>query len=178
MYKYFVLIVVSILFTYPAQAAEDALDEVNQFRTRLGLHPFVRDESLSRAAAACADFRAKRLIDGHTSSDFEFLPEGSSADAAGCAAWPPELGWGSCCSRENWRYGGAAWAMGRDGQRYMHLFVRNSPPPEPIYRWKRAKSFAGWVYYKGISRWALCEMGKNSTRCERMARVQRASLKK
>jgi hypothetical protein len=30
----------------------------------------------------------------------------------------------SCCVYENYTYAGAAWVSGRDGRRYMHLFVR------------------------------------------------------
>jgi hypothetical protein len=107
-----------------AHAAEDALDEVNAVRAKRGLPKFVRDEGLSEAAAKCAEYRAARLISGHTSNDFSFVPTGSSASAAGCAAWPADLGWGACCTYENWKTAGAAWARGRDGRRYMHLFVR------------------------------------------------------
>jgi hypothetical protein len=30
----------------------------------------------------------------------------------------------SCCVYDNYTYGGAAYVTGRDGKRYMHLFVR------------------------------------------------------
>jgi hypothetical protein len=109
-----------------AHAATDALDEVNAVRVKRGLPKFVRDEKLSEAAAKCADYRATKLISGHTSNDFSFVPAGSSASAAGCAAWSPEMGWGSCCTYESYKVAGAAWSKGRDGRRYMHLFVRNS----------------------------------------------------
>jgi hypothetical protein len=58
----------------------------------------VRDDNLVTAAAGCADYRAQRLIQGHTSNDFAFVPAGSSARAAGCAAWPQGESWGSCCT--------------------------------------------------------------------------------
>jgi len=128
-------------------AAVDALDEVNQYRANLGLQPFMRDTQLSQAAAATADYRALHLIAEHTSSDFAFLPAGASADAAGCAAWQAGSGWGSCCSSENWRYAGAAYALGQDGRRYMHLFVSNRPNAAPEYSWQRVES--GWWYRKG-----------------------------
>lgn len=108
----------------PAAGATDALDEVNEYRRRRGLRPFLRDEELSRAALACARYRAERLIEGHTSNDFSFVPAGGHADAAGCAAWPASMGWGSCCCEEDWQYAGAAFSVGKDGRRYMHLFVR------------------------------------------------------
>jgi hypothetical protein len=108
----------------PLWAGEDALDEVNAARAARGLRPFIKDDDLTAGAINVADFRAARLIAGHTSNDFGGLPEGCRASAAGCAAWEPSWGWGACCTYENYRYAGAAWAMGRDGRRYMHLFVR------------------------------------------------------
>jgi hypothetical protein len=108
----------------PSWAGEDALDEVNAARAARGLRPFVKDDGLTAGAINVADFRAARLMAGHTSNDFAGLPEGYTASAAGCAAWEPSMGWGACCTYENYRYAGAAWAIGRDGRRYMHLFVR------------------------------------------------------
>ncbi|HEX5270890.1 MAG TPA: hypothetical protein VFW33_10400, partial [Gemmataceae bacterium] len=101
-----------------------ALAEVNAARAARGLRPFVEDPKLTAAAEGAAEFRAARLITGHTANDFAFVPSGSSASAAGCAAWEPGLGWGSCCTYEQWTYAGAAWRLGSDGRRYMHLFVR------------------------------------------------------
>lgn len=105
-------------------AAVDALDEVNAVRAARGLRPFTRDDNLTRAAAGCADYRAVRFMTGHTGNDFTAVPSGAYASASGCAAWTPEWGWGSCCTYENWTYAGAAYTVGRDGRRYMHLFVR------------------------------------------------------
>jgi hypothetical protein len=102
----------------------EALDEVNAVRAARGLPPYVRDANLTAAATACAEFRAARLIAGHTANDFAALPPGTAASAAGCAAWEPGLGWGSCCTYDRYTYAGAAYATGRDGRRYMHLFVR------------------------------------------------------
>lgn len=101
----------------------DALSEVNAARSQRGLRPFQPDESLRQAAYSCAKQRASRLISGHLpESDFHYL--NGNASAAGCAAWPQELGFGSCCLYENYTYAGAAWAIGKDGKRYCHLFVR------------------------------------------------------
>lgn len=102
----------------------EALDEVNAARAARGLRPFLRDDNLTIGAASAAVFRAARGVAGHTQNDFAHLPPGCSADAAGCAAWPVGSGFGSCCMYENWTYAGAAFAIGADGQRYMHLFVR------------------------------------------------------
>jgi hypothetical protein len=110
--------------TGPSLAGQDALDEVNAARAARGLRPFIKDDDLTAGAINVADYRAERLMAGHTANDFAGLPPGSSASSAGCAAWEPSMGWGSCCTYENFTYAGAAWAMGRDGRRYMHLFVR------------------------------------------------------
>jgi hypothetical protein len=103
---------------------QQVLDEVNATRAARGLRPFILDENLTRAAMACAVYRAKNRMDGHTSNDFGFLPPGAHASAAGCAAWPVGMGWGSCCTYDNYVYAGAAYCIGPDGRRYMHLFVR------------------------------------------------------
>ena len=105
-------------------ALPDALDEVNAARAARGLRPYIRDPYLTAGATACAEFRATRLIAGHTGNDFAALPPGGYATSSGCAAWEPGFGWGSCCTYEGYTYAGAAYAMGRDGRRYMHLFVR------------------------------------------------------
>jgi uncharacterized protein YkwD len=108
----------------PASAGEDALAEVNAARAARGLKPYIRDDGLTAGAINVADFRAKALCQGHTANDFGGLPIGCRASSAGCAAWAPEQGWGACCTYENWTYAGAAYAVGRDGRRYMQLFVR------------------------------------------------------
>jgi uncharacterized protein YkwD len=105
--------------------ATEALDEVNARRAAKGLYPYVRDDNLTRGAANVAAFRAQRHMAGHTSNDFGGLPAGVAATASGCAAWEPSWGWGSCCTDDvGPRYAGAAWVLGSDGRRYMHLFVR------------------------------------------------------
>lgn len=102
----------------------EALDEVNATRAQRGLKPFIHDPELSKAAYGCAKARAAGLIAGHLPSDFAYLPSGATATSAGCAAWEPSWGWGACCTYDNYTYAGAAWVMGNDGRRYMHLFVR------------------------------------------------------
>lgn len=117
------LIALLVVASY-AVGAEPALEEVNQARARRGLPAYIYDEGLTRAAMGCADFRAARLINGHTINDFNALPPGSFASASGCAAWTRDWGWGACCTYDRYRYAGAAYTYGRDGKRYMHLFVR------------------------------------------------------
>lgn len=107
-----------------APSHQEVLDEVNAARATRGLRPFVLDKDLARAAEACAEFRARNRLAGHTSNDFKFLPSGADARAAGCAAWPVELGWGACCTYDNYKFAGASYRIGPDGRRYMHIFVR------------------------------------------------------
>lgn len=109
----------------PEPKTKEALDEVNATRAARGLYPYVYDEGLTVAAKRLALTRATYLIEGHLANDFAAVPPGSYARSTGCAAWPPHLGWGSCCQYDTqFRYAGAAWHMGRDGRRYMHLVVR------------------------------------------------------
>ncbi len=107
-----------------SMTATEALDEVNDERAKQGLHPFKRDALLTGAAMSIAAYRAEHLIHGHTPNDFKFLPEGATAKSAGCGALEDWWGWGSCCTFDAWTIAGAAWARGRDGLRYMHIFVR------------------------------------------------------
>ena len=108
-----------------ATGSDDALNEVNAARAQRGLKPFLPDPLLNQAAQACAKQRGARLINGHLpESDFKYLPAGANASAAGCGALEPSWGWGTCCTYDNYTYAGAAWVMGADGKRYMHLFVR------------------------------------------------------
>ena len=107
-----------------AVGSADALAEVNAARAARGLRPFAKDHGLTLAAIAAAKFRAAHFLAGHSANDFAFLPAGSAATAAGCAAWERGSGWGSCCTFEPWTYAGAAAVVGSDGRRFMHLFVR------------------------------------------------------
>jgi hypothetical protein len=108
----------------PEAEVNEALAEVNAARAKRGLRPFLHDPMLTQAAQQCAQIRASRRIAGHLPNDFAYLPAGSTARSAGCGAMEPSWGWGTCCTYENYTYAGAAWVMGNDGKRYMHLFVR------------------------------------------------------
>lgn len=110
--------------TAAVNGSDDALSEVNAERAKRGLQPLIHDPLLTQGALACAKARAASHIHGHLSSDFDYLPAGAQATAAGCGALEPSWGWGTCCTYDNYTYGGAAWVMGSDGRRYMHLFVR------------------------------------------------------
>lgn len=120
-----VSLLILALLTSPAFAQTEALSEVNAARARRGLRPFIFDANLTAGAKACAVQRAKYLCFGHTKNDFNASPIGSiRPTATGCAAYPPRDGWLSCCVYEKYTFAGAAFAMGRDGRRYMSLFVR------------------------------------------------------
>ena len=105
--------------------SDDALDEVNAYRAKRGLAPFLHDPQLTQAALTAAKTRASHLWAGHLQSDFACLPPGAHADSAGCGALEDSWGWGTCCADDNYSHAGAAWVRGSDGKRYMHLFVRN-----------------------------------------------------
>jgi len=108
-----------------AEGANDALVEVNNARAQNGLPPYVYDPGLAQAASQAAATRAASLTEGHTANDFSYLPAGATARAAGCAAWPPSMGWGACATLDTgFTHAGAAYVIGRDGRRYMHAFYR------------------------------------------------------
>jgi len=114
---------------YNGSAAEcaDALAEVNATRAQRGLKPYINDPLLAQGALACARVRAQSHNAGHCGGqhgDFAYLPPDAHATTGGCAAWTPDWGWGACCTYDNYTYCGAAWVMGSDGRRYMHLFCR------------------------------------------------------
>lgn len=106
--------------------SEQALDEVNAARAKRGLRALILDPLLSRAAYKAAQLRSERGIHGHLpEGDMTCLPSGAAADAAGCAALDSSWGWQSCCWDDpQYTHAGAAWVMGNDGRRYMHIFVR------------------------------------------------------
>ncbi len=107
------------------QESKDALGEVNAARAAKGMPALAHDDLLTQAAYACAQARAASHNAGHTGNDFAYLPSGGQATSAGCAGLDPSWGWQSCCWDDpQWRAAGAAWVMGSDGRRYMHIFVR------------------------------------------------------
>lgn len=125
--KFVALVISALLLCSICQhsfAGEAALAEVNAARAKRGLPAFVEDPALTVAATKAAAFRAERGIVGHTSNDFQFVPKGARASAAGCAANHWRYGFMSCCRYENWKYAGAAWVMHDDGRMFCHLFVR------------------------------------------------------
>jgi hypothetical protein len=113
--------------TPKAVPATDPLAQVNARRAAAGLRPYQHDPALTTAARAAATYRARYRIKGHViggMGDFQFVPAGTQASAAGCAAWPPGDGFGSCAMYDAYTFAGAASVQGEDGLVYHHLFVR------------------------------------------------------
>lgn len=106
----------------------DILIVVNEQRSRRGLRPFLRDDGLTAGAWACARYRATYRIRGHVQGgmgDFQFLPAGCNASAAGAGALEPSWGFQACCVDSTAQYAGAASVAGNDGLVYHTIFVRN-----------------------------------------------------
>lgn len=98
---------------------------MNRQRAAHGVKPLVRDDTLSETALKCATYRAERGIQGHTSNDFDFLPDRNYrlATATGCAAWRD--GFGACGILESkYTVAGAAVVVGKNGLRYCHVYYR------------------------------------------------------
>ena len=102
-----------------------ALAEVNAMRAARGLYPYVEDPLLTMGAQQAATLRANALWEGHTTNDFNCLPNGASARAAGCGACPQGT-FAACCMFDRGpRFAGAAYVIGRDGRKYCQLFIRD-----------------------------------------------------
>jgi hypothetical protein len=116
---------IAVVFIVAIARAEaiDALDEVNAARAQRGLRPFARDANLTAGAMQAATIRAAHRVHGHLANDFNCLPPGTTAAAAGCGVEYAGFGWLACCTYENWQSAGAAKARDSSGRWYFHLFV-------------------------------------------------------
>ena len=121
-----VLFFVVVCIAGIANAATDALDEVNAIRAQHGLPAFQRDAAMTQGAMACADYRASYGMHHHTGNDFAFLPRGSWADFGGCDGGAISSGWLACNTTGNFTYAGAA-ASYNNGVKFCQLFVGNRP---------------------------------------------------
>ena len=111
----------------PTGEPSDSLAEVNAKRAARGLPPYTFDPLLTQAAMSCATYRASRGISGHVmhgSGDFQFLPLGATADAAGCAAVDASWGFLACEVYGSYRFAGAATVRGANGILFHHLFLK------------------------------------------------------
>ena len=124
-----------LLLSSTAKAA--AIDEVNLWRTKNGLTPFMEDKSLTRFAQRKAEYRAARLMkDGHQGP--RCPPGCREGTGEARARW----GWLTCVMEETGKYAGAGVAIGADGERYMVLIVRGTSGNAPIGRKVRPLSTA------------------------------------
>ena len=106
------------------ETPSSSLAILNRQRAAIGLFAYIEDPALTRAALACASWRAERRIAGHTSNDFVFL-QGASSNTSGCACWSNDGTFGACAMYDRkYRYAGAATVVGPDGRAYHQLFVR------------------------------------------------------
>lgn len=111
----------------PTATSSDPLAQVNARRSAAGLRPYILDPGLTQAATACVQYRARLRIRGHVTGgmgDFQFLPAGVRATAAGADGPGATSQFLTCAMTDNYTYAGAASAVGPDGQWYHQLFVR------------------------------------------------------
>lgn len=153
-------VLVLLALTPALEAQDNALARVNQQRAARGLPPFMEDPALTQAAQAAASYRARFRMFGHVTGgmgDFQFLPPGTHADAAGCAAYPDHYGFMACAVYENYQYAGAASVPGPDGKMYHHLFVRGGGGGGPrVQRSSVSASGPGYSYSnRSVSRRGL-----------------------
>ena len=103
-----------------------AIDEVNYWRKRNGLRPYVEDKRLTAAAQHKAEYRAARLLkNGHQG------PACPAGCREGTGEARPDWGWLTCVMEESGSRAGAGVAIGDDGERYMVLIVRGSRGSAP-----------------------------------------------
>ena len=95
------------------------IDEVNEWRRRSGLPPFIEDPAMTRFAEEKAAYRARyNLQNGHQG------PKPPAGWHEGTGEATADWGWLTCESESDFRYAGAAVCLGRDGTRFMVLVCR------------------------------------------------------
>lgn len=110
----FALVVLSASFCHA-----EPLDEVNEWRRRVGLPQFARDAEMMRFAQMKAEYRAQRgLKDGHDG------PKANAGWREGTGEATAQWGWLTCVIEESATHAGAGLAIGHDGERYMVLVLR------------------------------------------------------
>ena len=107
-----------LLFIASLPVNATGIQEVNYWRSKNGLKPFVEVPWMTAFCQKKAEYRAARgLKDNHAGKK---CPAGC---IEGCAESLPMFGWHTCCTEESGRYAGAGVAIGEDGERYMVLLV-------------------------------------------------------
>ena len=124
-----------LLLIATCQCFAAGMDEVNFWRSRVGLRAFREDPQLTAFAQTKAEYRAKRLLqNGHQGPRWPAGTRegtGETNESWGC--------WNTCVMEETGDTAGAGVARGRDGQRYMVLVVRGggAAPIGRNIRWVR-----------------------------------------
>ncbi len=104
------------VFSLPANAT--GIQEVNYWRSKNGLKPFIEVPWMTAFCQKKAEYRAARgLKDSHDG------PNTPAGCIEGCCESTPDWGWHTCCTEESGRYAGAGVAIGEDGERYQVLLV-------------------------------------------------------
>jgi hypothetical protein len=114
-----------------SNAYGDGMDEVNEWRKRSGMRPFVEDPAMTKFAQMKAEYRAARqLRNGHQG------PKPPAGWHEGTGEATADWGWLTCEMECDFQYAGAALCVGRDGQRYMVLVCRGGSGRPLISRQK------------------------------------------
>jgi hypothetical protein len=109
-----------LLFICMACSAANAtgIQEVNYWRSKNGLKPFIEVPWMTDFCQKKAEYRAARgLKDNHAGPP---CPVGCTE---GCAESLPMFGWHTCCTEGPGRFAGAGVAIGEDGERYQVLLI-------------------------------------------------------
>lgn len=107
-----------LLLAMASFAQASAMDEVNHWRKKNGLRPFIEVPWMTTAAQKKAEWRAARLLKrGHQGPA---CPRGCRE---GTGTGTPSWGWITCCMNQSGKYAGAGIALGVDGKRRMVLIV-------------------------------------------------------
>jgi len=107
-----------LLLCVSLTANATGIQEVNYWRSKNGLKPFIEVHWMTDFCQKKAEYRAARgLKDNHAGKR---CPAGC---IEGCAESTPDWGWHTCCTEESGRFAGAGVAIGEDGERYMVLLV-------------------------------------------------------
>jgi hypothetical protein len=108
----------------------DVLQQLNARRARAGLPPFKPDAKLQMAAERSAQAQAR------SGAMYHCLHIGSRS-GVGCASGSDPLGMRfNTCYAFNYGggYAGAAAVVGRNGQTYYALDIRDTPSPQPVVK--------------------------------------------
>ena len=98
----------------------DGMAEVNEWRRRTGLPPFIEDPKMTEFAKAKARYRAERdLQNGHQG------PKPPSNWHEGTGEATASWGWLTCEMESEFKYAGAGICVGPNGTRYMVLVCRD-----------------------------------------------------